>query len=145
MSNNDYLWNFVKSDADYIYDTLKKFGDSLRLESDGIFEPLITIADLADDSRVYSFHIGVPELSGFTWRVFEVNKKSKTNKFELIFPSIIQGAKKYYGTTDIDLSRSITDIINEKEISNELSMYYNKVIVKRKLKKDFKNDTPKQN
>jgi len=138
MEDNLFKWNFEKNEENFIYDTLKKLAESLRVQSDGIFEPLVTIADISDNSRTYGFYIKVPELSGFTWRIFEINTKTTTRYSEIIFPSTVDGSKTYRVSSKQDLIESINRIINEKEIINEMSMYFNRVIIKRKQQEDFK-------
>ncbi|OFX21961.1 MAG: hypothetical protein A2033_02850 [Bacteroidetes bacterium GWA2_31_9] len=139
MADNLFKWNFEKNEENFIYDTLKKLAESLKLESDGIFVPIVTIGDLSDNSRTYAFHIGVPELSGFTWRIFEINTKNSTRFSEIIFPSSIKGAKSFKISSKENLIETINQIINEKEIQLELSTYYNRVITKRKQKVDFRD------
>jgi hypothetical protein len=137
MPENKFAWNFEKVEKDYIYDTLNEYSNNLKNESLGIFEPIITIMDLANDSRVYGFHIGVPELNGFTWRLFEVNAMSSGNKFEVTFPSVVHGAITFKGKSTDDLINSIQKIINENEVKKDLALYYNRVVVKRKQREDY--------
>ncbi len=142
MAKNEFSWEFPKTDTDYIYDIMKKFGDQLIDDSDKIFAPLITIANLPDDSITYAFHIIVPELSGFTLRIFEVNRKMRSRKFEVLFPSMVEGPLPFNGDTEEKLINIIKNIIKTKEVRNDLGIYYNKVIVKRRQKKDFIQELP---
>ncbi|MFV0332274.1 MAG: hypothetical protein ACK5KL_20985 [Dysgonomonas sp.] len=137
MNENLFQWNFAKNEDNFIYDTLLSLVESLKIQSDGIFEPIVTISDLSDDSRTYAFHISVPELSGFSWRIFEVNTKNKARNSELIFLSSIKGSLSFKISSKENLIKTINDLINEKEVQSELSNYYNRVIIKRRQKQDF--------
>ena len=129
MADNLFKWNFEKNEENFIYDTLKKLAESLKLESDGIFVPIVTIGDLSDNSRTYAFHIGVPELSGFTWRIFEINTKNSTRFSEIIFPSSIKGAKSFKISSKENLIETLRDYKlwltpNLSKFSKEATPFY---------------------
>jgi hypothetical protein len=130
--NDKFTWGFPKNEADYIFDTLSELGKSLKEESENIFDSLITITDLADNSRTYAYYIIVPELSGFSWRLLEVNKKNKFRKFKVLWPSSVNGPQEYSGSNQDNLITIIQKIIKEREVSLDLATYYNRVVVKRK-------------
>ena len=140
MEDNLFKWSFKKNQDNFIYDTLKELAESLKKESDEIFEPHVTIADIADNSRTYTFIVRIPELSGFSLRIFEINTKNSTRNSEIVFHSSTKGDLSFKIGSKDNLVETINRIINEKEVVDEMSTFINKVIIKRKQQQDFKSN-----